>query len=62
MQRVIPGIDPEFQPMEDNLCDAFLPAILKENTDQIPRRAFTSLPVNQASIDLPEPTHTSGAN
>ena len=62
MQRVIPGIDPEFQPMEDNLRDTFLTTIFKENTNYIPRRSFTSLPVYQDGIALPKPTHTFGDN
>ena len=62
MQRVISGIELEFQPMEDNLRDAFIPTIFKENTNYIPRRSFTSLPVYQAGISLSEPTHISGAN
>ena len=53
MQHVTPGIGPAFQPVEDELCDAFLPAYFKGGTYHIPRRLVTGLPVKQAWIALP---------
>ena len=50
-----------FQPVEDALHDAFLPALLKGGTYPISGRAVTSLPVKQSRIALPDPTETAGA-
>ena len=46
MQRVTPGIGPSFQPVEDKVHNAFLPALFKGSTYNIPVRAVTSLSVN----------------
>ena len=62
MQRVTPDIGTAFQPVEDELRKAFLLELFKGDTTQIPRRAFTSLPVKQSGIALPDPTQTAGAN
>ena len=52
----------EFQPVEDALCDVFLPNLLKGATSKIPGRSVTSLPVKYSGIALPYPTQTNGAN
>ena len=44
MQRVTPDIGMAFQTTEDALRNAFLLAILKGATFQIPGRAFTGIP------------------
>ena len=62
MQRVTPGIGPSFQPMVDKLRDAFLLALFKVITTEIPGRLVTGFPVKKAVIALPDPTHTDGAN
>ena len=62
MQYVTPDIVMEFHPVEDALQEAFLLALFKGDTSQIPRKAVTSLPVEQAGISLPDPTQTAGSN
>ena len=61
LQRVTPEIGTAFQPVEDELRKAFLLELFKGDTTQIPRRAFTSLPVKQSGIALPDPTQTAVA-
>ena len=51
-----------FQAVEDDLRDSFLLATFQGDPSQIPARAITSLPVNQAGIALPNPTQTAVAN
>ena len=43
MQRLTPGIGAEFQPVEEVLCKAFLPALFKRDTSHISGRAVTGL-------------------
>ena len=62
VQRITPGIGKAFQKMEDALHEAFLSALLKGATSQIPGRWITGLPVKQSGIYLPDPTHTAGSN
>ena len=62
MQRITLGIGTAFQPMEDKLRDAFLPELFKGSTPKISRIVVTGLPIKQAGIALPDPTHTSKAN
>ena len=57
-QRVTSNIGTEFQPIEDALRKDFLLYLFKGATYQIPRRAVTGMPVNQAGISLPYPTET----
>ena len=61
MQRVTLNIGTEFQPIEDALRKDFLLYLFKGATYQIPRRAFTGMPVNQDGISLPYPTETDRA-
>ena len=56
MQRVTPGIELAFQPVEYELRNKFLPEIFKGEKSQIPGRAVTVMIVNQAGIALPDPT------
>ena len=44
MQRVTPDIGTLFQPVEYELRDAFLPALLKGATSHIPGISITGLP------------------
>ena len=62
MQRIMPDIGTAFHPVEDALREAFLPALFKGATFQIPRREVTAMLVNQDEIALPEHTQTAGAN
>ena len=48
--------------MGDALQEEFLPGLFKGATYQIPGRAVTGLPANQAGIILPDPTQTTRAN
>ena len=48
----------EFQPIEDALRNDFLLYLFKGATYQIPGRAVTGMPVNQAGMSLPYPTET----
>ena len=45
VEHVTLGIGPEFHPVEDELCDAFLPALFKGAISKIPRRAVTGIPL-----------------
>ena len=47
LKYVTLDIGTAFQPLEDTLHDAFLPALFKGATSQIPRRAVTGLLVKQ---------------
>ena len=51
-----------FQPMYDELRNAFLPYLFKWATSKIPGRAVTVIPVKQTGIALTDPTQTSGSN
>ena len=62
MQRVTLDIGMTFEPVEDELRDTLLPDLFQGDTYQIPGRVVTGLPVNQAGIDLPNPTQTAGDN
>ena len=62
LQHITPGIGPVFQPVEDELRGAFLPALFKGGTSQIPRREVTGMPVKQAGVFFPDTTQTAGAN
>ena len=62
VQRVTSGIGVAFQAVEDELRDSFLMSLFQGDTYQIPGRAITGLPANQAWIALPDPTQTAGAN
>ena len=62
MQRITPDIGTAFQLVEEELRNQFLPALFKGGASYISRRAVTVLPVKQAGIALPDPTHTTGSN
>ena len=62
MQRVTLGIGIVFQVVEDEMRDTLLPALFQGATSQNPGRLITGLPLNQAGIALPSPTHTVRAN
>ena len=61
MHSVTPDIGTTFQPIEDVLCDAFLPDLFKGGISHIPGRAVTGMPSKQSGIDIPDPTQTDGA-
>ena len=56
VKRVTLDIGTAFQPVEDEMCDAFLPELLKGGTPRIIGRSATGIPVKQAGIALPGPT------
>ena len=62
MQRVILGIRMVFQPVEDDLRNAFLLALFKGVTSQIHGILVTGLTANQDGIALPEYNHINSAN
>ena len=62
MQHITPGIGMEFQVVEDDMRDAFLPTLFQGDMYKIPRRGITSFLVKQAGIALPEPTQNVVAN
>ena len=62
MECVTLDIGMTFQPVEDELRDAFLPDLFKGYTSQIPGRAVNGLTFKQDGIYLPDPTYTSGSN
>ena len=62
VQCVAPEIRMDFQVVEVALRDIFLSTLFQGAVAQIPGRAITGLPVEQAGITLPDPTWTAGAN
>ena len=62
VQRVTPDIGMDFQGVEYELQNTFLPYIFQGATSHIPCMAITSLPAKQAGIVLPDTTLTKGVN
>ena len=62
VKRITPDIGMAFQVVEDALRDILLPDLFQGDTEQIPGRSITGLPVKQVGIALPNPTRTTGAN
>ena len=58
MQLITLDMGTMFQPVDNELRNAFLPSLFKRASSQILRIAVTGLPVNQAGIALPDPTQT----
>ena len=56
VQCITLDIGTAFQSVGNAIREAFLPALFKGGTYQIPGRAVTGLPVKQDEIDLPDPT------
>ncbi|OEU07108.1 hypothetical protein FRACYDRAFT_251843 [Fragilariopsis cylindrus CCMP1102] len=63
-QRVIPGIDDLFQPLEDELTNNLLPALFGDppSTMDDKLRLLTALPVKHAGLALPNPVTSSATN
>ena len=55
VQKVTPGIEDDFGPVEENIATAFLPALFMGVGDRSPGRAITRLPVKQAGLAIPYP-------
>ena len=53
MHRVTPGIGDEFGPVEEEIAQAFLPALFEGVGDGAPGREITRLPVKQAGDGPP---------
>ena len=62
MQRVTPGIDDVFGPVEEEIKTAFLPELFKCVGYGEPGRAIIGLPVKQAGMALPDPMRTAPDN
>ena len=62
VQRVTPGIGDAFRPVETALKENFVPALFEVLGDGVPEHGVTRLPVKQAGLALPEPSHTSPEN
>ena len=62
MKHVTPDKGTAFQSVYDAMQEAFLAALFKMATSQIPRRLVTGLPFKQYGISLPESTQTAGVN
>ena len=58
MQRVAKDIVVEFQPVEEELQDTFIPALFQGSMSQIPGRLTNVLLVNQDGIALPDTNQT----
>ena len=56
------GIRTAFQPVEDDLRNAFLLALFKGATSQIHRILVTGLTAKQDGIALPDSNHINSAN
>ena len=62
MQRLTPGIDNAFRPVEKALRETFVPALFERLGDGILERGATRLPVKQAGLAIPEPSQTATEN
>ena len=58
MQRVTPGIDDAFRPVEKALRETFVPALFEGLREGVPERGVACLPVRQDGLDLPDPSQT----
>ena len=56
------GIGDAFGTVEEDINTAFIPEFFHCVGDGAPGRAITHLPVKQAGLDLPDPTHTAPDN
>ena len=61
LQRVVPGIDPLFDPVETALMEEFLPAIYGEQVTETVR-SLAALPVKCAGLAITNPVKTSPEN
>ena len=62
MQRVNPGVEDAFGPVEEALREIFVPALYKSLREGAPKQEITRLPVKQAGLALPNPTQTAPEN
>ena len=62
LQRVVPDMGPAFQPLEEALCEVFLPALLQEEPPGTLLDSFCDLPVRLAGIGIPNPILTAPVN
>ena len=62
MQRVNPGIDDTFGPVEKTLQETSVPAQFEGLGEEAPEQEVTHLPVKQAGLDLPDPNQTAPEN
>ena len=62
VQRVTPGIEDVFGPVEKALQETFLSAFFEGLGEGAPERGFTRLPVKQAGLVLPYLTLTVSEN
>ena len=60
VQRTIPGISHLFEPLEEKICNTFLPAIVGRNISEIERRML-ALPVRFCGIGVQNPVETADA-
>ena len=58
LQQVTPCIGDAFGPVEKALRETFMPDLFNGMGESAPQRGVTRLPVNQAVLDLPDPTQT----
>ena len=56
VQHVTPHIGESFCPSEQDLYKSFLMALFKGATTEVPPRGITCLTVNQAGMEIPNPT------
>ena len=62
MQRVTPGIGDAISPLETALKETFIPALFEGLDGGVPEQGVTRLPVKQAGLALPDPSHTAPEN
>ena len=62
VQWVTPGTGDQFGPVEEEIANAFLPALFEGVGDGDPVREITRLPVRQAGMALPDLTLTDSDN
>ena len=58
MQRVTPGVEDAFGPVEVALTEIFVAALFQGLREGVPEQGFTRLPIKQAGLALPDPSQT----
>ena len=57
MNRVTPEVGNSFGPVEKALRETFVLALFEGLWEGVPERGVTHLPVKQAGLALPDPSH-----
>ena len=62
IQRVTPVVGDSLGPVEEALKDTYMPALFEGLREGVTEQGVTCLPVKQAGLALPDPSHTAPEN